>query len=150
MARVECPWCLCLFLHVSLHVSLMVLWWWLWARWLRLGPLPAFVCILDVFCLMFLPVSRQNASSWVSSCIALCVESLPLFSLLAVALAREKTFCSPAVVALSPGGSGATLRWLKLSEDRDIDLLAEMPERLKYKLREADSVSMQSRKWDPT
>lgn len=99
MARVECPWCLCLFLHVSLHVSLMVLWWWLWARWLRLGPLPAFVCILDVFCLMFLPVSRQNASSWVSSCIALCVESLPLFSLLAVALAREKTFCS-AVVAL--------------------------------------------------
>ena len=99
MARVECPWCLCLFLHVSLHVSLMVLWWWLWARWLRLGPLPAFVCILDVLCLMFLPVSRQNASSWVSSCIALCVESLPLFSLLAVALAREKTFCS-AVVAL--------------------------------------------------
>jgi len=75
-----------------------------------------------------------------------------LFSL-AVALAREKTFCSPAVVALSPGGSGATcatLRWLKLSEERDIDLLAEMPERLKYKLREADSVSMQSRKWDPT
>lgn len=43
----------------------------------------------------------------------------------------------------SPGGSGATLRWLKLSEERDIDLLAEMPERLKYKLREADSVSMQ-------
>ena len=82
---------------------------------------------------------------------------MPLFSLLAVALAREKpSAVLPLLLSLSliffefPGGSGATLRWLKLSEERDIDLLAEMPERLRCKLREADSVSMQSRKWDPT
>ncbi len=78
-ARVGCPWCLCVSLHVSLHVSLMVLWW-LWARWLQLEPLPASVCVLDVvFHVSSRPVSLHNASSWVSWCISLCVKSCLCF-----------------------------------------------------------------------
>ena len=79
-----------------------------------------------------------HASHYVSShCLCFLFLQLPL---------GKKPFAVPLLLS----------RWiwchppLVEAEERDIDLLAEMPERLKYKLREADSVSMQSRKWDPT